>query len=224
MRKDYDGYDDDIAEENEFSPKISGKRIIFKLFAVLVFFAFLLFIAFGIFLDYYGHIEQAKPADAIVILGASVLANNQPGDSLRARTEKAVFLYKKNIATKIICTGGLGENPPTEAFAAATLAHQLGVNSSDLLLEMKSTSTMENARFAAEICRKQGWSRVVIVSDPYHLWRAKRDFRLAGLIAYPSPALTCERDRKIQLRIIWIAREEAAILRDLLMKTIQKYI
>lgn len=223
MRKEIDDYDDDDLDEAAVvSPPQSARRRIFKWLFQLFLFALLLFCCFGIFLDYYGHIDQARPVDAIVILGASVAANNLPGDSLRARTEKAVALYQKKIANKIICTGGLGENPPTEAYAAATLAQQLGVNSADLLLEMKSTNTRENARNAAQICREYGWSRVVIVSDPYHLWRAKKDFRLAGITAYPSPALTCERERKLSLRIIWIAREEVAILRDIIVQQITK--
>lgn len=223
MREDIDEDDELIDEEDEDSSPQSRRGWRGKLLFVLFLIAAILFISFGIFLDIYGHIDQARPVDAIIILGAHVTEKNVPGDSLQARTEKAVQLYKKDIARKIICTGGLGDNPPTEAFAAASLAKQLGVNSADLLLEMKSTNTMENAQYAAEICRKKGWTRVVVVSDPYHLWRAKRDFRMAGLRAYPSPALTCEREKKLPLRIIWLAREEAAILRDLLVEMVDKH-
>ena len=174
------------------------------------------FIALCLFIDYFGQIDHARHAQAIVILGARVDANRQPGDSLRARTEKAVALYKKGYARKIICTGGLGDYPPAEAVAAAMLAEQLGVPPEDLLLETQSTNTQENTRFAARICRKQRWTRVITVSDPYHLWRVQHNFRRVGLMTFPSPARDCQRNRNWTMRVRWTMREGFAILRDYL--------
>jgi uncharacterized SAM-binding protein YcdF (DUF218 family) len=88
-----------------------------------------------------------------------------------------------------------------------------------LLLEDRSTSTEENTRNTAVICRARGWTKVVAVSDPYHLWRVRRDFALVGLTAYTSPALACERDRKLSMRVLWTAREGLALTRDLLQST-----
>ncbi|MDQ3814751.1 MAG: YdcF family protein, partial [Armatimonadota bacterium] len=144
------------------------------------------------FLDAYGQHERAQPAEAIVILGAQVNTYGVPGQSLRARTLHAVELYERGLAPKIICTGGIGTFPPSEAKAAATLAMRHGVPAQALLLEEESTSTWENVQNAAHICRAHGWQRVIVVSDPFHLWRARRNFAMLGLTTYPSPSANRE--------------------------------
>src|SRR4051794_31314946 len=65
--------------------------------------------------DRFGQQERAKKADAIVVLGARVLPGGIPSGALRARVEKAVELYKKGYAPKLIFSGGVGHNGPSEA-------------------------------------------------------------------------------------------------------------
>jgi len=165
------------------------------------------------FLDHYGQRERAQPAQAIVVLGARVVTPGVPGLSLRARTLKAVALYHKKLAPKIICTGGIGDFSPSEAQAAATLAARRGVATRDIVLEDTSTSTTENARNTARICAAHGWRRVIIVSDPYHLWRARRDFEAVGLTVFPSPAT----NREVSPRLSATAREALCVLRDMIV-------
>ncbi|MGV3723653.1 MAG: YdcF family protein [Actinomycetota bacterium] len=171
-------------------------------------------LAMALRIDAYGQVDRAEKADAIVVLGARVLPGGAAGDSLSSRTLRAVELYQRGIAPVILCTGGIGDNPPAEAKAAATLAAEHGVRDADLVLEEHSTSTRENAEFAARICRERGWKRVVVVSDPYHLYRARNDFKRAGLVAYTSPALECRRNRVFSERVWWTLRETALVIRD----------
>ena len=49
-------------------------------------------------------------------------------------------------------------------------------------------------------------------AQPFHLWRARRDFEQAGLQAYPSPSP----NRTWPLRLKMTAREVFLVLRDLL--------
>ena len=168
------------------------------------------------FIDRYGQGDRARPANAIVVLGARVDERGEPGDSLRARTLHAVSLYKRGLAPKILCTGGIGDYPPSEAAAAAALARAHGVPAADLFLEEQSTSTRENDLYAAKICREQGWGEVIVVSDPYHLWRARREFTRAGLIVHVSPARECARNQVLHRRFYWAAREVLMLARDVL--------
>ncbi|HZT43746.1 MAG TPA: YdcF family protein [Chthonomonadaceae bacterium] len=188
------------------------KRVVIILSAVVLL-PCLCFAGLAIYIQIYGQVDRAQPAQAIVVLGAKVQRSGQPGASLRARTLRAVALYRRGLAPKIICTGGIGSFPPAESQASATLAEAQGVPVEDLLLESKSRSTMENARYAADICRAHGWTRVIVVSDPYHLFRARRDFERFGVIAYPSPALEGQSDRNLRyrmtLREAWLVMEEA---------------
>lgn len=172
-------------------------------------------VTFGI--DSFGQADRAQPADAIVVLGARVLKGGRAGDSLRARTLHAVELYHRGFAPAIMCTGGVGAHAPAEAEVAAALARSHGVPAGALVLEDRSTSTWENAENAAALCRERRWQRVIVVSDPYHLLRATRNFRKVGLEAYPSPARECRRNRTPYLRALWAFREGVLILRDFLM-------
>lgn len=70
-------------------------------------------------------------------------------------------------------------------------------------------------RYAAEICRAHGWRQVIVVSDPYHLWRARYLFDRQGITAFPSPARDCVRNRKLSLRVRWTLREALAVMHEL---------
>jgi uncharacterized SAM-binding protein YcdF (DUF218 family) len=127
--------------------------------------------------------------DAIVVAGCRVDPGGVPSPALRARTELAVALFEEGLAPELAFTGGLGENPPTEAQAAAAHARALGVPDAAIVLEDRSTSTEENARFLAE---DQNYQRVLLVSDAYHVFRARQVFArhfphvdAAGSVATP---------------------------------------
>jgi uncharacterized SAM-binding protein YcdF (DUF218 family) len=136
----------------------------------------------------FGQVDRARQADVIVVLGARVWPSGWPSDALSRRTLHAVKLYKEGLAAAIVCSGGLGTHPPTEAQAAARLAMDQGVPPEAIVLEEEGHSTEESALFASEIMRARGWQRAIVVSDAYHLWRANLVFGKAGVEAYPSPA------------------------------------
>jgi len=140
-------------------------------------------------IDAYGLQDQARAADAIVILGSRVYPGNIAGPALVRRTQRAVALYEAGLAPVIICSGGQGEpGLMSEAQAACDLAAAAGVPPADLLLEDQAHSTEENARNTAAIMAAHGWHTAVIVSDGFHLYRADLLFSRAGLVPYPSPA------------------------------------
>lgn len=138
------------------------------------------------FLDGYGQKDRAQKSDAIVVLGARVRPDGKAGQGLTLRVLHAVRLYKKGFAPKIIMTGGVGDNPPSEAQVAAELAVKNGVPREDVIQENKSTSTWENAAYTALICKKRNWKTVLVVSDPVSfvarskklptLWNARLGF------------------------------------------------
>lgn len=127
-------------------------------------------------------------ADVIVILGSKVYPDGQPGPALTRRTQHAVALFREGLAQRLICSGGLGTYPPTEAEAACGLAEKLAVPPAVILLEAQAHSTEENALYTASLMRAHGWQTAILVSDSYHLYRAALLFRRAGVVVYPSPA------------------------------------
>ncbi len=139
-------------------------------------------------MDGYGQQDRAHPADAIVVLGSLVYPGGVPGPALTRRAQHAAALYQQGLAPYIVCSGGLGAEPPTEAEVTCGLVVQLGVPASAIVLETQAHSTEENALYTAAIARERDWSSLLIVSDGYHLLRATFLFQQTGLIIYASPA------------------------------------
>lgn len=125
-------------------------------------------------LDDWGSVRRATgPWDAIVVAGCRVDPDGLPSPALEWRVRLAVELWRAGDAPMIVFTGGLGTYPPSEAEASATLAESLGVPREAMVLEDRSTSTAENASRAAERLRVE---RIVVVTDAYHVFRARRVF------------------------------------------------
>jgi uncharacterized SAM-binding protein YcdF (DUF218 family) len=171
-----------------------------------------LILATIIAIDQYGLVDRAQPADVIVVLGSRVQRGGRPSPSLSRRARWAAELYKRGLAPVVICSGGLGENLPTEAEAACSLIQALGVPQSAIVLEMQARSTEETSLYVAAIMRERGWSSAVVVSDSYHLARTAMLFSRAGVVAYPSPAQQLSGPMRPVERFMRGGRELAAIL------------
>lgn len=117
-----------------------------------------------------------------LILGAAVWANG-PSPTLRRRTLHAASLYRDGQIDRIICCGGLGHHPPTEAAAMAALLIGAGLPESAIRLEDRSTTTGENI---ANTLPLLDTGSVIIVTDWYHAPRARLIARRAGLRATSS--------------------------------------
>jgi uncharacterized SAM-binding protein YcdF (DUF218 family) len=111
--------------------------------------------------------------DAIVVLGCRVLPSGRPSLALAERTRRAVQLWHEGRAPLLVLTGGVGDAPASEAEVAAEIAREHGVPESALVIESRSTSTEENARFAAALVDARD---VLLVTDDHHVLRAERVF------------------------------------------------
>ena len=151
-------------------------------------------------------------ADAIVVLGARVLPGGVPGGALRARVQRGVALWREGAAPLLVLSGGVGDHPPAEAEVMRALCLELGVPDEALLLEAHSRSTWDNARFTAALLRERGLGRVLLVTDPFHLFRARQHFWLQGVDAEPVAAPLDDRNLGLGERLAWRVRETFAVL------------
>jgi uncharacterized SAM-binding protein YcdF (DUF218 family) len=62
-----------------------------------------------------------------------------------------------------------------------------GVPESQLIIENRSRSTAENARYTAEILRQKGIRKIILVTDAVHMRRAQKTFEKWGLTVIPAP-------------------------------------
>ncbi|MBP7687874.1 MAG: YdcF family protein [Thermoflexales bacterium] len=141
-----------------------------------------------VIIDQYGYVDQTQPADVIIVLGAQVTGDGQPGTSLARRAAHAASLYQQGYADFVLCSGGVGDNPPSEARAACGRVMELGVPPEAIVYEENASSTEENAAFSAQIMRARGWRSAILATDGFHLFRAAWMFQRTGLTVYPSPA------------------------------------
>jgi len=164
--------------------------------------------------DHYGQRERVQPVDAIVVLGARVLANGEPGPDLLPRIEKATWLYKQGYAAYMVCTGGAAGDAMSAAAIAKRAVVARGVPAQVVAIADGSSSTREDAERTAAIVRANGWRSVVVVTHPLHLLRATVLFRQEGIETYPSPTSTQVQQIPWRWRMYYAAREAALLVFD----------
>lgn len=159
-----------------------------------------------------------QPADAIVVLGAQVHRGGRPSAALRGRMQRAVALYRQGFAPRIVVTGGVGDAGIAEAAVMQGIAVGLGVPEAAIVLEPGATRTVESARAVGAICRNAGWRSVIVVSDPFHLWRSALLFAAEGL--HVQTAATHDRYFSPQSRRFYRLREVAGLAAQTMLREI----
>ncbi len=126
-------------------------------------------------------------ADAIVVLGARVLAGGAPSASLRARAEAGAALWHAGGAPFVVTTGATHGQPPGEAVVARRILIEAGVPTDAIRIEEKSRNTRGNLLYARGLVTG---SRVWIVTEPFHMGRALVLAREVGFEPLPWPVVS----------------------------------
>jgi uncharacterized SAM-binding protein YcdF (DUF218 family) len=138
--------------------------------------------------------DERPRVDAIVVLGAAQY-DGRPSAIYQARLEHAVGLYGGGVAPLLVFTGGKEEGDRfTEGGSGARWALEQGVPAAAVLAEEKSRTTYQNLAGAKRVLQHHTPAgrrpRIVIVSDPFHMFRAVKQAADLGMDAYPSPTRT----------------------------------
>jgi uncharacterized SAM-binding protein YcdF (DUF218 family) len=157
--------------------------------------------------------QDSRPAsEAIVVLG-SAQYNGVPSSIFEARLEHAISLYEDGVAPVIVTVGGKADGDQfAEAEAGRDYLAGSGIPDEALLAVPEGVDTLESIRAVSTAFAERGWSRAVLVSDPWHAMRAERMAEDAGLDAESSPTRQgpAVQTRTTQFR--YILRETAAYL------------
>ncbi len=111
----------------------------------------------------------AFEADAILVLGASILPDGSPSSILQDRLDNAVELYFAGVAPAILVSGDHGTESYNEVNAMKDYVVSQGVPSEDVYCDHAGFSTYESAYNAKHVF---GIERIVISTQTYHLYRA----------------------------------------------------
>jgi uncharacterized SAM-binding protein YcdF (DUF218 family) len=138
--------------------------------------------------------DERPRVDAIVVLGAAQY-DGRPSAIYQARLEHAVELWSGGVAPLVVFTGGKEPGDRfTEGGSGARWALARGVPSAAVVTEEQSRTTYQNLAGAKRALERRdpdgGRRRIVIVSDPFHMFRAVRQAADLGMDAYPSPTRT----------------------------------
>ena len=155
-----------------------------------------------------GDIDEQRPADAIVVLGAAQF-NGTPGGVFEARLEHAVELFHQRVAPYLIVTGGkLPADRTTEAATARAWAIAHGVPAEAILGEDVGRNTLESIEAVGGIFREHGFRTGVFVSDRTHMLRVIRMASDQGIVGWGSPTTTSPSD-------LDLLRRQKAVLHEL---------
>lgn len=126
-----------------------------------------------------------EPSDAIILL---------EGDGLN-RYQKAVDLYNRNIASKIVFSGNITDYEYGSFPFSDVLPHilQTGIPAHAIIHEDKSLNTREQAVEIIKLSMENNWHRLVLVASHEHQYRAYLTFlrevldTKSGIILYNAP-------------------------------------
>jgi uncharacterized SAM-binding protein YcdF (DUF218 family) len=138
--------------------------------------------------------DERPRVDAIVVLGAAQY-DGRPSAIYQARLEHAVELWRGGVAPLVVFTGGKEPGDRfTEGGSGGRWAIQQGLPEEAVLTEERSRTTYQNLAGARRALERRNPDtsrhRIVVVSDPFHMFRAVKQAADLGMDAYPSPTRT----------------------------------
>jgi uncharacterized SAM-binding protein YcdF (DUF218 family) len=151
-------------------------------------------------------------ADAIVVLGASQF-DGRPSSVFRSRLDHAKALYDGGVATTVVTVGGNRQGDRfTEAGAGRAYLRAQGVPADAVTEVGQGNDTLTSLQAVATVAREHRWHDVVLVTDPWHSFRARAMAGEVGLHAETSPTRSgpAVQGRGRELR--YIGRETVAYL------------
>ena len=138
-------------------------------------------------MGFFGTTDYRRPADVAVIFGAKAL-HNQLSTVLEDRVRTGADLYRQGLVSTLIMSGGTGANGVDETVAMRRRAMQLGVPASAILLDGKGMNTDASVSNTTAMLRARGLTRVLTVSQFFHLPRIKLAYAEAGWDVATVPA------------------------------------
>lgn len=159
--------------------------------------------------------DASTPADggeevrAVIVLGCQT-DGYQPSPMLENRLEKAREYLLAHPDAVAVVTGGEGPGEGvSEAESMGRWLQENGIAPERILREDRSANTEENLKFSARLLRERGIDgRCAVVSDWWHLYRARHWARVSGLSMTPVACAT-----PVSLLPVFFMREFCGVAR-----------
>jgi uncharacterized SAM-binding protein YcdF (DUF218 family) len=140
-------------------------------------------------------VTEVEPADAIVPLGGIFGPAPLPGRVLNVgeageRVDAGVALWQAHKAPWLVFTGGRTPwaiQAEVEGAVSARVAIARGVPADKVVVTREVGNTSDEAKAVADLMRERGWKKIILVTSAWHMPRAARQFRKAGIDFIPFP-------------------------------------
>ncbi|MBP9086738.1 MAG: YdcF family protein [Kofleriaceae bacterium] len=153
----------------------------------------------------------ASRRDVILVLGAPLTVHGTLSRVLHERVATAAMLWQHSGAAAVVVSGGVTRSGlPSEAAAMADELLTAGVPLANIVVEQHARTTRENADFAATLMTARNWRSAWVVTQPFHVRRAVRLCRDAGIDAHGWVMQQSVQYAQPLLGLRWTAREYAA--------------
>jgi uncharacterized SAM-binding protein YcdF (DUF218 family) len=140
-----------------------------------------------------------RQADVALVLGNRAWLRGKPNPCLTGRVDAGVALVQGGTARRLLMSGGVDrEDGRIEAEVMENHARQIG-HAGAIEREPLSSSTRENLAMSRTLLQAAGVRSVVVVSEPYHLWRVQRLAEASGFarefdVQYAAAPSACWRN------------------------------
>ncbi|HVC48255.1 MAG TPA: YdcF family protein [Terracidiphilus sp.] len=115
--------------------------------------------------------EQTR-FDVIIVLGSPADSDGNPTPKELARVNEGVREYERDVAPRMIFTGGATRKNYVEAQVMSRAAEAEGIPASAIYLEPRAMDTIHNACYSVRLMKAHGWHSAEVVSSGNHLPRA----------------------------------------------------
>ncbi len=141
-------------------------------------------------------VAEMEPADAVVVLGGIFGGPRLPEGFIaniadeNERLEGGIRLLQTQKADWLVFTGARfpwEKDMEFEGALSKRAAIARGVAPEKILITREVANTWDEARAVAAEMKQRGWKRVLLVTSSWHLPRAARLFRAAGVEFTPFP-------------------------------------
>lgn len=133
-------------------------------------------------------------ADAIILLSGGVYDKasdlsgvGAPGGETLSRVVTTARLYNEQNLPVVVSGGKDEEDRVADARIIKRFLVDLGVPSEEIIVEVNSKDTIENAKYTKDICDRRGFGAPILITSAYHLKRSVRSFKEVGLDVRPFP-------------------------------------
>ena len=126
--------------------------------------------------------DHIVPADAIVVLGNTVLPSGAPSPRLQARLDCALEAYRQHAAPLLIVSGGTGKEGFDEAAVMARYLVGKGVPAAAVVQDGAGIDTAATAVNVARIARERNLRTVLVATQYFHVPRSSLALSREGLV------------------------------------------